>query len=173
MIPIMTKKPESKGLIVHTRWAIRRDMDEVLAIEQASFPDPWTDDDFIRCLRQKQNISVVAEHSEKIVGYMVYGLEKYSISLINLAIAPEYRRLGVGAQLIAKVRAKLSTQKRKRLVVVVRETNLDACKFFRAIGFKAVNVLRNYWPETGEAAYRMVYSLGDPVCRRWPDEVQA
>ncbi len=44
---------EKQSLGVHIRWMIRRDMTEVLAIEDGSFEFPWTEDDFIRCLRQR------------------------------------------------------------------------------------------------------------------------
>ena len=38
---------------VHIRWMIRRDMPEILAIEDESFEFPWIEGDFIRCLRQR------------------------------------------------------------------------------------------------------------------------
>ena len=38
---------------VHIRWMIRRDMPEVLAIESQSFEFPWSEEDFINCLRQR------------------------------------------------------------------------------------------------------------------------
>ena len=36
---------------VHIRWMIRRDMTDVLQIESQAFEFPWTEEDFIRCLR--------------------------------------------------------------------------------------------------------------------------
>ena len=48
---------DQKQLVrTHIRWMIRRDMPEVLAIEAASFEFPWLEDDFIRCLRQRNCI---------------------------------------------------------------------------------------------------------------------
>ena len=40
-------------LRVHVRWMVRRDMPEVLEIEGESFDFPWSEEDFIRCLRQR------------------------------------------------------------------------------------------------------------------------
>src|SRR5690606_11527131 len=56
-------------LRVHIRWMIRRDMPEVLQIEKASFEFPWYEDDFIRCLRQRNCIGMVAEQGERVVGF--------------------------------------------------------------------------------------------------------
>ena len=51
---------------------IRRDMPEVLAIEGESFEFPWLEDDFIHCLRQRNCIGMVAEHEDRVVGFMIY-----------------------------------------------------------------------------------------------------
>jgi [ribosomal protein S18]-alanine N-acetyltransferase len=46
---------------VHVRWLIRRDMPAVLKIEDSSFEFPWREDDFIRALRQRNCIGMVAD----------------------------------------------------------------------------------------------------------------
>jgi ribosomal-protein-alanine N-acetyltransferase len=43
-------------------------------------------------------------------------------------------------------------------VVEVRETNLPAQLFFRALGFRATIVLRNFFDDSAEDAYVMQYS---------------
>ena len=52
---------------VHIRWMIRRDMSEVLEIEKSSFEFPWSEEDFIRCLRQRNCIGMVAEFDDRVV----------------------------------------------------------------------------------------------------------
>jgi len=136
---------------------IRRDLPEVLRIEQESFEFPWTEEEFYRCLRQRNCIGMVAECENRVVGYMVYELCKTRIHLLNFAVAPEHRRRGVGLQMIQKLVGKLSAQGRTRIVLEVRETNLPAQLFFRACQFRAVAVLRNYYADTPEDAYLMQY----------------
>jgi len=142
---------------VHIRWMIRRDMPEVLGIEAESFEFPWLEEDFIRCLRQRNCIGMVAEHDDRVVGFMIYELSKNRIQVINFATAADYRRRGVGSQMVAKLIGKLSAQRRTRITLDVRETNLRAQLFFRANGFRAVSVLRNYYEDTPEDAYLMQY----------------
>ncbi len=60
----------------HVRWMIRRDMSDVLAIESESFEFPWSEEEFVRCLRQRNCIGMVAELDDRIVGYMIYELHK-------------------------------------------------------------------------------------------------
>jgi len=142
---------------VHIRWRIRRDMPEVRAIELESFEFPWSEDDFIRCLRQRNCIGMVAEHDDHVAGFMIYELHKNRIHVLNFAVAERYRRMGVGSQMLAKLIAKLSTQRRSRILLEVRETNLAAQLFFRENGFRAVSVLRSYYADTPEDAYIMQF----------------
>jgi len=142
---------------VHIRWMIRRDMPEVLATEAQSFEFPWFEDDFIRSLRQRNCIGMVAEYEDRVVGFMIYELHKSRIHVLNFAVAPEHRRCGVGSQMLAKLTAKLSTQRRSRIILEVRETNLAAQLFFRENGFRAVSVLHAYYADTPEDAYIMQY----------------
>ncbi|MEK6238743.1 MAG: ribosomal-protein-alanine N-acetyltransferase RimI, partial [Planctomycetales bacterium] len=57
-----------RELRVHIRWMIRRDMPEVLAIENSSFEFPWSEEDFLRSLQQRNCIGMVAEWEDSIVG---------------------------------------------------------------------------------------------------------
>ncbi len=147
-------KPEVR---IHIRWMIRRDMAEALAIESQCFEFPWSEEDFIRCLRQRNCIGMVAELDDRIVGFMIYELHKNRLHILNFAVADQYRRLGVGTQMIGKLVGKLSQQRRSRILLEVRETNLAAQLFFREAGFRAVSVLRKFYDDTPEDAYVMQY----------------
>lgn len=142
---------------VHIRWMIRRDMPAVLGIESASFEFPWTEDEFIRCLRQRDCIGMVAEWAETVVGFMIYELHRTRIHILSFAVHPDYRRQSVGRAMIDKLASKLAYQRRNRIVLEVRETNLDAQLFFRSLGFRATGVLRNFYEDSTEDAFLMQY----------------
>jgi ribosomal-protein-alanine N-acetyltransferase len=138
---------------------IRRDMPEVLAIEHASFEFPWCEEEFLRVLRQRNCIGMVAEYGERVVGFMIYELHKNRLHVLDFASHPEFRRQGVGQQMVAKLVGKLSTHRRTRIALEVRETNLAAQLFYRVQGFRATGVAREHFPDTGEDAYMMQYLL--------------
>lgn len=156
-----TNRAEKEQVRVHIRWMIRRDMPEVLQAEQESFEYAWTEEDFLRCLRQRNCIGMVAEQGEKVVGFMIYELHKAKLHILNFAVSPACRRAGVGGQMVAKLISKLSSHRRTRITLEVRETNLGAQLFFRAQGFKAVRVLRAYYEDSGEDAFQMHYRLAE------------
>ena len=78
------------------RWMFKRDLAEVLEIEQGSFEHAWTRGEFITCLSKSNAIGMVAEHDHRIDGYMIYELNKTQLRILNFAVHPAYRRDGVG-----------------------------------------------------------------------------
>src|SRR6267378_4917701 len=158
---------EKEQARVHIRWMIRRDMPEVLQTEQQSFEYPWTEEDFLRCLRQRNCIGMVAEQGEKVVGFMIYELHKAKLHILNFAVHPGWRRLAVGAQMVAKLISKLSSHRRTRITLEVRESNLSAQLFFQRQEFRASKVLRAYYEDSGEDAFVMEYRFANA-----PDEVE-
>jgi len=159
-------------LCVHIRWMIRRDMPEVLEIENGSFEFSWSEDDFIRCLRQRNCIGMVAEHDERIVAFMIYELHKNRLHVLNFAVRPELRRRGIGSQMMRKLVQKLSNQRRNRIMLEVRETNLPAQLFFRASGFRAVSLLREFYEDTPEDAYLMQFNYVPEVLEAAPPRME-
>jgi len=157
----MTVRHVETSLQVQIRWLIRRDMTDVLRIERDSFEFAWSEEDFLRCLRQRNCIGMVAEADSQIVGFMIYELHKSKLSVLNFAVSLDWRRQGVGTQMAQKLVDKLSQQRRNEIILEVRETNLGAQLFFREHGFKAINILRSHYDDTTEDAYVMRYRLDD------------
>lgn len=158
-LPIPTPAPLAAAMPVHIRWFIRRDMPAVLEIESESFPYPWDEESFLRVMRQRNCVGLVAEYHDTIVGFVIYELFDARMGLLNLAVATRHRRQGVGAQLIAWLRRKLSPERRVRITLEVGERNLAAQLFFRSQGFRAVSILRDFYEDTDDDAYVMQYQL--------------
>lgn len=157
---------EKRQTSVHIRWMIRRDMPSVLAIEESSFEFPWSEEEFIRCLRQRNCIGMVAERDDEVVGFMIYELHKNRLHLLNFAVAVAYRRQSIGGTMIEKLTSKLSADRRNRIMLEVRETNLDAQLFFKGLGFRAISVLRDFYEDTTEDAYLMQLRYNSSVEER-------
>lgn len=142
---------------IHVRWMIRRDMTEVLTIEREAFEFPWSDEDFTRCLRQRNCIGMVAEYADSVVAFMIYELHRSRLHVLNFAVLRSHRRLGIGTQMLRKLAAKLAPERRNRIGLEVRETNLAAQLFFRSAGFRATSVLKDFYQDTTEDAYLMEF----------------
>jgi len=148
---------EADRLRIQLRWMIRRDMPEVLSIEQEAFEFPWSDEDFTRCLRQRNCIGMVAEVGDSVVAFMIYELHRTRLQVLNFAVRRSHRRLAIGTQMMGKLFAKLSLERRDRILLEVRERNLPAQLFFRSLGYRAISVLKDFYEDSTEDAYLMQY----------------
>ena len=71
------------------------------------------------------------------------------------------------SQMVAKLTGKLSSQRRNRILLEVRETNLPAQLFFKGAGFLATVVLRDYYEDTTEDAYLMQFRYRPQVSEQY------
>jgi len=148
------EKPE---LIVYIRLMIKKDLPEVLAIEQMCFEFPWPKKDFEISRNLRNCFGFVAEYKNDIVGFMIYQLQDNQIFLRNIAVAPDCSHYRIGDQMIARLVSKLSPRRLHSVTAEVRETNLVAQKFFRHNEFKVVDILHNYYEETDDDTYVFRY----------------
>lgn len=144
---------------VHIRYMIRRDMPEVLEIEHGSYEFPWSEEDFVRYMRQRNVIGMVAEHDDQIVGFMIYELHKKRVHPLSVAVHPDWRRRNIGTALIDQLKAKSCKERRHKIVMEVRETNLTGQLFLKSVSFRAVAVVPGGWDFTADDAYVMKYSI--------------
>ena len=127
-------------LTVHVRWMIRRDLPQVLDIESQSNSFPWDEETFVKRLRRKNCISLVAEHEDKSIGFIVYELFERHIQIEKLAVGTQWRGRGVCRQLIARMESKLSAKRRSRLVYPVDEYDKDRHLALSACGFRCTGI---------------------------------
>ena len=145
---------------VSIRWLIRRDMPEVLAIEQASFScSQWTEEDFLSELRQRNVIGLVAERAGEIVGFMIYELHKSRLQLLSLAVRPDCRRQLVGTQMVLRLIDKLSQQRRTTIALLICERCLPGQMFFKSRDFVASRIVPNCCGDGDHDGYLMNFNI--------------
>lgn len=153
---------QRKETAVHEiAWMIRRDVPSVLAIDDASYPQPWTEDELVECLQKRNRIGIVVKDGDMIRGFAVYELQKERLALVRLAVDPYHRRQGCGTALIDRLKHKLAAQRRRELWADVPD-NLDTCsfRFLASCGLRAVQMFRGKDGERDK--YRFVYSIEQP-----------
>ncbi len=128
--------------------AQKEDLEKIAAIEQVSFPDPWSvdslwtfaSDDTVRTL-----VTAKEKESGDLVGYyaLQYVLDEAEIAI--LAVAVKYRRQGVGRELIDEIKSFCKRKKITTLHLEVRSENEAAIHLYRAMGFEEVGRRRDYY----------------------------
>ena len=133
------------------------DIPAVTALERQCFSSPWDEKLYAAALRQPYFRLWGVKLSGGLAGYVsIYHLGA-EVEIINIAVAPALRRQGVGARLLAHVRAEALASGAERIILEVRRGNAAAIALYTAQGFKAAGVRPNYYPDTGEDG--LVYEL--------------
>ncbi len=148
----------------HMRWMIKLDQIEVLDIIFESFENPWLKDDLVKCFKIENNIGLVAEDEQKVKGFIIYHQDKTKLELLNLGVHPDYRRQGIGTFMINHLKKSRLIERRKVFEAYIRESNLVGQLFLNKNGFVTENnpIIRDYYEDTGESAYKLIYRLKKP-----------
>lgn len=131
-------------------------LDQVMAIEEQSFPTPWARSAFASHLVHPEFAKyLVAVVDDQVVGYTGLFFGGGYGQITNLAVNPAYRRLLIGTRLLLALIDFAMKKDILTLSLEVRVSNEAAQKLYRQFGFVLVGERRGYYQETGEDAYVM------------------
>ncbi len=134
------------------------DLERVYSIECASFNSPWAKADFKYHQAVCTEGFFVAAINNTIAGFIIIAPPMPKAGhILNLAVAPELRNLGVGTALVNYVIEKLRNQGVKRVWLEVRISNTGARTFYKKFGFREEGIIENYY--TLEDAIVMVKEI--------------
>ncbi len=145
------------------RAATAADLDAVVAIERVSFNDPpWTRAAFAWLLTAPHMRFVVAcdPAGGGVVGYIVTSVVVDEAEIANLAVAPAWRRRGVGACLVDAAVAHARAAGACVMYLEVRESNDAARALYRSRAFAPVGRRRAYYRNPVEDAEVLERRMG-------------
>jgi [ribosomal protein S18]-alanine N-acetyltransferase len=135
------------------------DLDEVMAIESASFRHPWSSRFFLEELHAPCARSILVRVGGKIVGYVLFWLLPEEVDIHNIAVHAEYRRRGLGKALLQQVVDQARGRDSSRVILEVRVSNIPAQKLYESVGFLIKGVRKGYYSDDGEDALIMALEL--------------
>ena len=124
-----------------------RDLDDIVAIERASFNNPWTRDMYVREL-QNPDVSflyVLRTLEEGIVGFCSFWLVLDEAHINNLAVRTDMRGRGFGAALLEHVLHAGASRGARRATLEVRRSNAQALRLYERLGFEVAATRPNYY----------------------------
>lgn len=137
------------------------DLPEVVAIERASFPNPWTGPLFLQELQVGFSRTVVARDADgAIAGYLCRWLVADEIHVLNVAVAPSVRGQGLGAALMRHVLDEAAVCRVTAVTLEVRRSNAAGRRLYDSFGFEEVGSRPNYYGR-GEDALILRLALDD------------
>jgi len=134
-----------------------KDLDEVAALEEATFARPWSRESFRQELTR--NVAaryLVAEEEGQIIGYAGAWIILDESHITNIAVAESARGRGIGRRLTEELLRVLSNLGASYATLEVRVSNLRAQSLYKSLGFISVGKRKRYYEDNNEDAYLMV-----------------
>ncbi len=133
------------------------DLDDVLVIENISFPRPWTRNHFLSELDNSQSFPMVALAScRNVIGYICPMIVLDEGHILNVAVHGDFRGKGIGRMLVERVLTDCLEKGAEFVALEVRHSNLSAINLYRQFGFVETGRRKRYY-ENGEDALLMEY----------------
>jgi len=121
------------------------DLDQVIAIESAVYPYPWSRGNFVDSLQAAYDASVCLS-GERVLAYWLLMHAPDASHLLNFSVEPSRQRQGLGSRLLNRLLGVLRAQRVDAVVLEVRPSNLGALALYERAGFERIGVRRGYYP---------------------------
>ncbi|MDH5665223.1 MAG: ribosomal protein S18-alanine N-acetyltransferase [Nitrosopumilus sp.] len=122
------------------------DLDKVMAIEPHAYEHPWTKGIFRDCLRVGYSCWVIENEQGDIDGYGVMSVGVGEAHILNLTVAPEMQKQGLGKMLLQYFIELARHHALDTILLEVRPSNKAAVALYAKTGFNEVGVRKDYYP---------------------------
>ncbi len=131
-------------------------LDQVLEIEKASFPTPWSRDAFKGEILQNDFAHyIVAVYDSAVIGYGGMWIILDEAHITNVAVRPDLRGKSIGKVLMLEIIRQAVVRGANSMTLEVRPSNKAARKLYHGLGFIERGLRKRYYSDTNEDAIIM------------------
>jgi ribosomal-protein-alanine N-acetyltransferase len=132
------------------------DLPTVVELDRISFSLPWPEKSFrFEVTDNLASRCWVAEVDGRVVGMLVGWLLVDEIHIATIATHPDFRRQGIGRQLLSHALSRALDEGARSSFLEVRESNLAAQEMYRQFGYEATGLRKRYYKDNDEDAILM------------------
>ena len=130
------------------------DLPHVIAVERQAFPTPWSLSMFVLELSKPSGICLAAMIDGRLAGYLICSRYDTVWHVMNVAVDPALRRLGVASRLMDHLFG-TADRPHEQYTLEVRESNAAAIALYERFGFRGAGHRRGYYHDNREDALIM------------------
>lgn len=130
-------------------------IEQLLAIERASFSAPWTLDDYMTEVARPIAHIVAVTDGDILLGYAGFWQVMEVAEVNNVAVAEAYRGQGIGKMLMSGLLDLAALLGCEQVHLEVRAANSGAIALYDGLGFRQVGVRPDYYDNPKEDAVLM------------------
>ena len=155
---IFRLSPDPEGVTV--RDMVQDDVPKVAQLERECFSQPWSEQALCDELLLDDAVLLVAQSDDEIVGYI--GMQHTGITgyITNVAVFPEFRRMGIASALIRSLMERARALGESEISLEVRSKNAGAIALYEMAGFESVGKRPRFYSQPDDDAVIMTADLG-------------
>lgn len=134
---------------------------QIAELEKLCFSDPWSESSVASELNNRLSLWLVALDGDTVAGYVGSQSVLDEADMMNIAVHPDYRRQGIGRDLVLALSDALKEKGIRGLMLEVRASNAPAIALYEQLGFRQVGMRPNYYrnPKENALILRREWSL--------------
>lgn len=138
------------------------DLPHILEIENASFSTPWGKGDFYDLFSSDIAYLIVSVNNDNVItGYAGFWTILDEIHLGNIAVLPQFRKMGIGKKLMEYIILFAKNKDINGITLEVNSKNTAAIALYESLNFKTYGKRKNYYGENEDALIMWRYENGE------------
>lgn len=138
-----------------SRKLLAADIDQLIAIERQSFSQPWSKEAYLQEFANPNCHFFGIFADETLLAYGGYWFILDEAHIANIAVNPDYRRVGMGELIMKYLITDCLSRGGKRMTLEVRRSNQPAISLYQKLGFVAAGYRPRYYTNNNEDALIM------------------
>lgn len=138
-----------------------QDLDQLMVIEHQSFSLPWSRQSYEAELQNAFANYLVCDSAGELAGYIGMWTVMEEAHLTNVAVAPKFRRQGIGRTLLLAQEKLARSKGASMMLLEVRPSNQAALDLYASLGYILSAIRNNYYSDNQEDALIMIKHLNE------------
>ncbi len=123
----------------------QNEIEEVASLEKTVFTHPWTYEMILASVESEYDRVKTITVEGRLIGYVIYSVVCDSTDLLRVAVDPDERRHGVGAELLEFMLKDCADRAVENIFLEVRESNFPAISLYKKYGFVEISRRKKYY----------------------------
>lgn len=136
------------------------DLEDVMEIERASFSSPWSREMYVSELSNRSSRAVVFFSDDVMAGYFCMWVVLDEAHIMNIAVRPGFRRLGVGKAIMDHIERIALKERLRRILLEVARNNKAGRALYKKCGFSSIGFRKKYYSDVNDDALVMDKWIG-------------
>lgn len=140
------------------RYMTKEDVKKVAHLDKSIFSHAWSEEAYFDELKNEMAVTLVADLSGEIVGYINVRKVYDEVYINNIAVHEKYRKNHIGTELLIELEEKVKGTV-AFITLEVREGNIAAQKLYNDCGYKKAGMRKNFYEKPAENAVLMTKEI--------------